>query len=251
MHTRYLIPSLLLHAVCVGVGAWLVLPSAAHERPRVGHVAVEPSAASPDAVPPPAAPPPEPDVPESNPSDAPDPEPMPIVEPQAQYERFLPREWQPSVEAAPPVRREFSKDAFLTSLAVPPAPEPAPEPTQVNAPTETPPSVAAESSPFVAAQALDERNAPPVYPPRAVRLGIAGTVVVELAIAVDGTVTDLQIATSSGHVLLDRAAAVALRAWHFAPARRDGAAVADRLRIPVTFRIEDGSVRVDEVRIRS
>jgi periplasmic protein TonB len=57
-----------------------------------------------------------------------------------------------------------------------------------------------------------------------------GTGLIELAITRDGTVTGVTVLQSTGHAMLDRDAAAALRGWRFKP-NRD----VDRVRIPVTF----------------
>lgn len=48
---------------------------------------------------------------------------------------------------------------------------------------------------------------------------------VRALVLADGTVSSVQIATSSGSAVLDRAAAAAVHHWLFAPATRDGAAI--------------------------
>jgi protein TonB len=77
------------------------------------------------------------------------------------------------------------------------------------------------------------------YPQRARRLGIEGTVVLLLRVEADGTVARVEVATSSGHEILDRAAAEAAALWRFAPARRDGTAIAYDIRQPVEFTLAD------------
>ena len=57
-----------------------------------------------------------------------------------------------------------------------------------------------------------------------------GTGLIELTITRDGTVTGVTVLQSTGHTLLDRDAAAALRGWRFKPSRD-----VDRVRIPVTF----------------
>lgn len=77
------------------------------------------------------------------------------------------------------------------------------------------------------------------YPERARRLGLEGDVVLLLHIGTDGAVGSVEIATSSGHEELDRAAADAAKLWRFDPAREDGNAVAYDIRAPVEFRLTD------------
>ena len=57
-----------------------------------------------------------------------------------------------------------------------------------------------------------------------------GTGLIELTITRDGIVTGVTLLQSTGHTLLDRDAAAALRGWRFKPSRD-----VDRVRIPVTF----------------
>jgi protein TonB len=80
-------------------------------------------------------------------------------------------------------------------------------------------------------------NRPPSYPAEAARRGEAGTVVLTLHIAADGTVSAVEIAESSGSAALDRAARAALARWRFRPARRDGIAVSSEFSMRVTFEL--------------
>lgn len=87
------------------------------------------------------------------------------------------------------------------------------------------------------------RNPPPVYPVRARQLGYEGTAMLEVEVTPAGRCGALRIARSSGHAMLDEAAASAIRRWRFKPARRGGVPVAVWVEIPVTFRLvnEEGS----------
>jgi protein TonB len=77
------------------------------------------------------------------------------------------------------------------------------------------------------------------YPEAARRNGLEGTVVLLVGIGADGAVERVEVAESSGHEELDRAAAEAAEGWHFEPARLDGVAVAHEARVPVEFRLTD------------
>ncbi|RYH31851.1 MAG: TonB family protein, partial [Alcaligenaceae bacterium] len=68
----------------------------------------------------------------------------------------------------------------------------------------------------------DRRNAFPVYPPEARRAGQQGKVVVRAFIGLNGTVSQAEIHTSSGHQILDDAAREAILSWSFIPAKRNG-----------------------------
>jgi protein TonB len=70
-------------------------------------------------------------------------------------------------------------------------------------------------------------------------MGLEGTVVLLLGIRADGAVAKVEIASSSGHEELARAAAAAAALWKFEPARRGGKAVAYDVRVPVEFKLTD------------
>jgi len=53
-------------------------------------------------------------------------------------------------------------------------------------------------------------------------VGAEGTVALRALVLADGTVRNVEIATSSGSAVLDQAAVDAVRRWRFAPAARDG-----------------------------
>ncbi|MBB1060990.1 energy transducer TonB [Marilutibacter spongiae] len=78
----------------------------------------------------------------------------------------------------------------------------------------------------------------PRYPPRAVREGRSGTVLLDITVGTDGKPLEVSIARSSGHRDLDQAALrQVLRHWRFQPAMRDGHAVVAIGRVPVDFKL--------------
>ncbi len=82
-------------------------------------------------------------------------------------------------------------------------------------------------------------NVPPVYPYRARRKEIEGRVVLRVQVLPGGTARSVEVLSSSGHAILDRAALKAVRAWRFVPAKRAGAPVAGAIDVPITFRLTD------------
>jgi protein TonB len=80
-------------------------------------------------------------------------------------------------------------------------------------------------------------NPPPEYPAAARRRRIEGTVLIDVAVGSDGRPTAVQLASSSGEELLDRAALAAVRAWRFVPAQRGSDSVAGQVRVPMRFRL--------------
>lgn len=83
-------------------------------------------------------------------------------------------------------------------------------------------------------------NPAPSYPPVARRRGLEGKVVLRVAVTAAGTAGDISVVSSSGHTMLDDAAARAVRAWRFRPAQRSGAAIDSILEVPIVFRLVTG-----------
>jgi protein TonB len=75
----------------------------------------------------------------------------------------------------------------------------------------------------------------PVYPHESIRRGEQGLVVVAAVVLADGRVSEATVHRSSGFARLDTAAAAAVAAARFTPARRDGRAVSDQVFLPIRF----------------
>lgn len=71
---------------------------------------------------------------------------------------------------------------------------------------------------------------PPVYPARAERLHLGGTVVVEFTINAIGRVEDATVVASNPPRIFDQSALQAIMRWRFKPELRDGKPVARRAR---------------------
>lgn len=77
---------------------------------------------------------------------------------------------------------------------------------------------------------------PPRYPPRALRAGQQGEVLLRVLVDTDGRVQAVSIERSSGHRLLDEAAKQqVLTRWRFHPAQRGGRAIAAYALVPIDF----------------
>lgn len=76
---------------------------------------------------------------------------------------------------------------------------------------------------------------PPVYPVRAERLGIGGTVVVEFTINETGLVENPVVVEAKPDKIFDQAAVQAILRWKFKPKLEDGKAVARRARQQFDF----------------
>ncbi len=81
-------------------------------------------------------------------------------------------------------------------------------------------------------------NPAPEYPAISRRLGEQGVVMLLVAVAADGTATDVAVKSSSGWSRLDQAALKCVKKWRFVPARRDGRAINASVIVPVRFSIE-------------
>lgn len=103
-------------------------------------------------------------------------------------------------------------------VAEEPAPAPAPAPGALSQPRPIPGAMPA-----------------PRYPPRALRRGESGTVMVQAAIGPDGVPTSVSVAQTSGSRLLDRAAVDAVERWRFEPAMLDGRPTVGSVVVPIEF----------------
>lgn len=83
------------------------------------------------------------------------------------------------------------------------------------------------------------RNPAPSYPELARAQGAQGTVVLRVEVLPSGRCGELHVSESSGHAMLDEAAAGAVQRWRFRPATRIGTPVSVWVSIPVTFRLVD------------
>lgn len=84
-----------------------------------------------------------------------------------------------------------------------------------------------------------------VYPEIQKRAGIQGRTIVQFIVSIEGSVTDAQVARSSGNDELDRAALNAVQSARFVPGRQDGEPVRVRFALPVTFRLPAGGTPGD------
>ena len=99
--------------------------------------------------------------------------------------------------------------------------------------SDTPPATPAKAPTEVAAI----RTPPPEYPVELACQEIGGTSTLRVTIGVEGTPTDIQIASSSGNAQLDEQARKAVEGWQFRAATRNGAAVPSTISVPVSFNV--------------
>src|SRR5207247_9707268 len=75
----------------------------------------------------------------------------------------------------------------------------------------------------------------PLYPAAARAQRLEGLVVLAVLVGANGRVVDVSVASSSGHAVLDQAAAGAVKNWTFAPAHRGARAVESVVEVPLKF----------------
>lgn len=104
------------------------------------------------------------------------------------------------------------------------APTQAPPPEPVPSPALSPPQVV--------------QSVAATYPTQALLAGRQAWVELLVTVLVNGTVGEVQIATSAGQEF-DDAAVAAVRRWRFEPARRAGQPLASRIRVPFRFALPE------------
>jgi protein TonB len=138
--------------------------------------------------------------------------------------------------AAPPKRLSKTTPAPQPPVsASPPATEAAAQSPPHSAP-DAPASESAVVLPRFDANYLN--NPKPAYPLASRRLGEQGRVILRVSVRADGTPAEVTLDRSSGSTRLDQAALEAVRQWRFIPARRGDTAVAESVRVPISFSLE-------------
>jgi protein TonB len=191
--------------------------------PMVQVTLLAPPPAQPVAAPPPppappppkkAEPPPKKDVVALKP-EKPKPKPKPVAKPVVRRAEPVPQPThsEPVEEPSPaPTARETAREA-------PPPPPPVVEKL-------TPPSASAGYL----------HNPAPDYPEQAEEMGWAGRVLLKVHVLASGRPDSVVVQKSSGHEILDQAAARTVRsAWHFAPAMRGNTPTDGWVTVPITF----------------
>jgi periplasmic protein TonB len=149
----------------------------------------------------------------------------------------------PAVAAVPrvsaPIDAPITTGAEGVPVSAPVAPAVPPPPQTLPPSAPSGPSVASVPPDGVTHTAVPRGGyqVRPSYPSNARRLGIQGTTLLSVFVAVDGRVADVVVKQSAGHPDLDQAAADAVKRWRFEPARRGNEAVSMWVLLPVEFRL--------------
>ncbi len=152
----------------------------------------------------------------------------------AQVAKALPRKPLPRAPEKTPVAPK--PELVVTSPAAPSTPT-APEASVSSSPQPASPPPQSRTQGWI--QARRRSNSRPAYPDEAIRNNWQGEVSLRLYISPAGSVQKVEIVKSSGHPLLDDAAARFFQAELFEPAREDGVPVFSIGIMPVPFRLTE------------
>lgn len=188
------------------------------------------------------------------------PPPLPLVEPPKTIvpPKPLPPPPKPIVKPKPVVKpkpKPVPKKSEIPKPAPTPDTKPVVEPTPYVPPTHTAPvstpapakAAPAVSRPQPAKETFTQAradagygyNPKPKYPSVARSRGWEGKVVLQVHVSADGEATQVSVAQSSGHDILDEAAVNAVEGWRFKPAKRGDTAVASTVRVPINFQLDN------------
>ena len=211
-------------------------------QPAATRVFILPAAVVPPILQESVVPPPEPELepePGLEPEPVPEPEPPPILQQEeAPVELPEPPPQEPEPEPIPEPLPPLPEPVPETVSEPDPPATPTPEPT----PTLPEPDVAAapDNSDGVAdVPPAPRRPIKPEYPLQARQEQWEGDVTCAVHISPHGRVLEADIVQGSGHEVLDAAALKAVRAARFSPALRRGRPVELRVRLTVSFRLDD------------
>jgi protein TonB len=146
----------------------------------------------------------------------------------------------PAVPRSRPMLLKPPQPAPVLTTQAPESPSPIIAPPAPKAPDlppiEAEPAPAAVVPPSFGAAYLN--NPKPIYPALSRRMGEEGKVLLHVFVSADGAAEKVEVQSSSGSSRLDQAAATAVRAWRFVPARQAGKAVAAWVIVPIVFSLE-------------
>jgi TonB family protein len=91
----------------------------------------------------------------------------------------------------------------------------------------------------VLTQARYRETPQPHYPESARREGKEGRVLLRVLVDEEGRTKAIEISTSSGYDLLDRAATEAIKKWRFDPARAGGKPIETWVKVPIEFQLSN------------
>lgn len=149
--------------------------------------------------------------------------PPPVIPPEE-----VPPPPPPKVEKPKPTPVEKPKPVPVQKVVETPPPPPAPV-----APPPPPPVTPETANPGYL------RNPPPEYPELAVERGWEGTVILNVHVLGNGKPSSVEVKTSSGRSVLDKAAMDTVRRWSFVPAKQGETAIDSWVEVPIDFKLSN------------
>jgi protein TonB len=182
----------------------------------------------------------------STPAPEPEPELVPLVEPQPVI-KPVPK---PVVKQKPIVKETPKPEPVVVEKPAIAEPVSAPEPP----PVETAPAVEAKAPVVAEAPKVEPQPEPqieppkfgaaylhnpaPAYPASSRRAGEQGRVLLRVLVSTNGSAETVDLEDSSGFEKLDDAAIKAVKKWRFIPAKRSSEAISAYVLVPVKFSLE-------------
>lgn len=180
------------------------------------------------------------------------PEPAPAIAAPEPPPPQLPAPPAPEPPAPPPPDTATTDEALPLPPIPPPSappsvPSPAPPPVpraqegpQIKLGGNSDANAIVIAGPGVIPASVDAKfhNREPLYPPEAVRRAQQGAVILLIHVSPQGLPFGVDVAESSGFLLLDRAARDAVMGWHFVPAVQDGQPIPFDMKLRVVFNLE-------------
>ena len=115
-----------------------------------------------------------------------------------------------------------------------------------NKPNAGPVSSAASTASIASAPVVDAdykaaylNNPKPPYPALAYKMRVQGKVILLVEVLPSGQAGGVSIEVSSGNELLDKSALETVKKWQFSPARKDGVIVAQVVKVPISFNLNN------------
>jgi periplasmic protein TonB len=145
----------------------------------------------------------------------------------------------PAPHPAPAVPEPVAPEEVAPQSSVsPPDALAAEPPATVDPEPAAPPAPAVADAPVRLSVPRYDINPPIVYPAPARRRNLQGTVLLDVFVTAEGRPTEVKLARSSGHAILDHSALQAVRKWHFEPARQGESPIAMWVQVPVKYALE-------------
>jgi len=162
---------------------------------------------------------------------------QPVVLPQAQLVK-------PTTASVPPPEIQIQTPQpppQITVAKMPPHPVMPPPVQTAAAPTPPPPAPPKPQGITAPVSIGGSHSCENEYPPSAQRLNQEGTTAIKFTVNTDGSVTDVQVANSSGHDALDQAAIRCASSWRYKPALENGQPVPAPWTTNVQWKLQNGS----------